>query len=400
MIERYSTVEYGALDGVAISDEQARMFNRSPALTVTPSNAVPGTWDLKASNYVGLVEADGVEILIESKVTVSRLIFMIAYSMRPDGWRELASTMEGASDPISGITHAFCHFSEKAVAQGLLQGYVVREEALHGLRGRLREAEQLRRRPGLVLPLEVVYDDYTTDIIENRLLRTAARHLLATRHITEKLRLRLRRLNALLVDVTPLTQGQRLPPVSVTRINRRYEDAVALAKLILEATAIEPTAQVLPGTSFLFDMNKIFEGFVSVALLEFNRRSVPHLELQRVSYLDAEDTVTLKPDLTWVAATHPVAVADLKYKSTEVKGLPNADVYQMLAYLVALGLPKGHLIYAAGNEEAGRRVVRHTGHEIATWALNLDAAPNDLLAAIKGLGREIAQRQHSAPTAV
>lgn len=58
----------------------------------------------------------------------------------------------------------------------MLQGYRTVEEALPLLRGRLREADQLRQR--LAVPLEVRYDDYTVDIPENRILLTAARRLL------------------------------------------------------------------------------------------------------------------------------------------------------------------------------------------------------------------------------
>jgi 5-methylcytosine-specific restriction enzyme subunit McrC len=39
--------------------------------------------------------------------------------------------------------------------------------------GRVRMASQVRSRAGLPLPVEIAYDDYTPDILENQLLRTA-----------------------------------------------------------------------------------------------------------------------------------------------------------------------------------------------------------------------------------
>lgn len=47
------------------------------------------------------------------------------------------------------------------------------------MRGRIREADQLRRRFGRALPAEIRYDDFTTDIAENRILPTAVDRMLA-----------------------------------------------------------------------------------------------------------------------------------------------------------------------------------------------------------------------------
>jgi 5-methylcytosine-specific restriction enzyme subunit McrC len=41
---------------------------------------------------------------------------------------------------------------------------------MFGLRGRIDMGRQLSRRCGLLLPVEVTYDDYTIDVLENQLL--------------------------------------------------------------------------------------------------------------------------------------------------------------------------------------------------------------------------------------
>jgi 5-methylcytosine-specific restriction enzyme subunit McrC len=68
-------------------------------------------------------------------------------------------------------------------------------------------------------------------------------------------------------------------------------------------------------------------------------------------YLDQAAKVTLRPDIVWKIRGSPVAVVDAKYKSEKPVGYPNADLYQLLAYCTILGLRKGHLVYAKGNEE-------------------------------------------------
>ncbi|MBO0801533.1 MAG: hypothetical protein J2P25_00440 [Nocardiopsaceae bacterium] len=85
-----------------------------------------------------------------------------------------------------------------------------------------------------------------------------------------------------------------------------------------------------------------------------------------------------------------VAVADAKYKAEKPSGYPNADLYQLLAYCTVLGLPTGHLIYAAGNETPAHHVVRGSGVEIVCHSLDLSQPPALLLAEISGLSEKIA----------
>lgn len=54
----------------------------------------------------------------------------------------------------------------------------------------------------------------------------------------------------------------------------------------------------------------------------------------------------LVPDLISYRDGRPVAVVDAKYK--DESPIPNADLYQLLAYTTGLGLQHGHLVYANG----------------------------------------------------
>ena len=67
--------------------------------------------------------------------------------------------------------------ARRAFSRGLLHGYRTEEEALHTVRGRIRFDEQIRRRFGVPLPVEVRYDEFTDDILENRLVMAAAHRL-------------------------------------------------------------------------------------------------------------------------------------------------------------------------------------------------------------------------------
>ncbi|WP_030588510.1 hypothetical protein [Streptomyces anulatus] len=84
-------------------------------------------------------------------------------------------------------------------------------------------------------------------------------------------------------------------------------------------------------------------------------------------------------------------------RSSSRPGSPDADLYQMLAYCTALGLPDGHLVYARGYEPSVTHRVRHAGIRIHQHALALDCPPGELLAEIAVIARSMAGGTGDAP---
>lgn len=100
---------------------------------------------------------------------------------------------------------------------------------------------------------------------------------------------------------------------------------------------------------------------------------------QRETYLDEADTVLMKPDVTWWSGNRCIAVIDAKYKRSARDDYPNSDAYQMLAYCTRLGLRRGVLVYADVDGQPGApTIVRNTGIEIVTTALELGGSIDDL----------------------
>jgi 5-methylcytosine-specific restriction enzyme subunit McrC len=143
-------------------------------------------------------------------------------------------------------------------------------------------------------------------------------------------------------------------------------------------------------TSFVFDMNEVFESFLTTRLTQRFRRHGGWVAAQRSTRLAA--TIAMRTDITWHGAEGIRAVVDAKYKSlVDSASMPNADAYQMLAYCVALGLQRGYLVYAkdAGQGQHSHRIVRH-GYEIEVRAVDVELDPELLLARVDGIADEIA----------
>ena len=67
-----------------------------------------------------------------------------------------------------------------------------------------------------------------------------------------------------LAEVTTLVSGRRLPAVTETRLNRRYQPALRLARLVLAGRSVEQPPGDLDATGFVFDLNRVFEEWLTV----------------------------------------------------------------------------------------------------------------------------------------
>jgi 5-methylcytosine-specific restriction enzyme subunit McrC len=287
----------------------------------------------------------------------------------------------------------------RAIRQGVQQGYLSRADALSTVRGRIDFGQQLRRRHGRMPPLEVVYDEFTEDILENRLLKAAVHRLGRLQLRSPVSRGALRTLGSAFERVSLMEfDGRRIPEVFYTRLNEHYRPAVELARLILRATSFDLSHGRTRSSAFLVDMNKVFESFVAVALreaLHADERTFPTPEEAPPLRLDEHQRVRLKPDLTWLYDRRRVFVGDVKYKRLGAAGYLHPDLYQALAYTVATNLDDAMLIYAAGEAEDATHQVVHVGKRLHVRTLELGAPPEGILDQIKHLADEV--RQLSRP---
>lgn len=353
----------------------------------TPGDTV---WHVAADTKVGVARVDDLQVTVTPKVGIERLVFLMGYALNPKWWRDHSVLLDVEDDLAGALAHAFSRFALKALEHGLLQGYVHVDDSLPVLRGRIRVADQIARRFGIDLPLEVSFDEFTVDTVENRLLLSATERLLRRRGANAQLRPVLQRIRLTLADVTPLPRGVKAPEWVPSRLNARYQPALALAELILAGDSFEQRAGETSVTGFVFDMWKIYEDFVCVALKEALVPLGGQSHLQYGTHLDAERRVPLRPDFVWSHEGAPAVVADAKYKAEKYDGFPNADVYQMLAYCTRLGLRQGHLIYAKGNEQAVVHHVLGADIRIHCHSLDLDQPPTALLRQISTLARKLA----------
>lgn len=376
---------------VELSAEEALALQESKLFKVT--RAWGGDWDISPTGWVGAVQNRNFlfEVRPKDKVGLNRLMFLLGYAANP-GFRE--EDVEAGEEPdfFSAIAHSFVRQCERALMKGPISSYVTVDESLRMLRGRIRVGDQLSRHLGLPNPLEVTYDEFTMDIAENRILRSALRLLLRLPEISAEIRLRLSHLDRKLDGVEVAPRGVALPAWQETRANAHYVPALRLAAIVLNSLSVEANIGSHRMSSFAVEMSKAFEDFVAVALREAFVRFPGTIHAQYESNFDEigpgeKPRTKLYIDVVYCENTVPRVVFDAKYKASGSGSYSNDDEYQMLAYCTALEVSRAWLVYAGAGQERLVKV-RNTNKEIVHFPLDLSLSPHRLLERVDQLANK------------
>lgn len=353
------------------------------------------TWyadSAKAEQWVGVVQLPGLQVEILPKVDSEtdgqdaavhgargNLLYMLALAGDvPFRVRDVARLSLRSAPTSEMLAALFAQRLLRELLRGTIRSYQWREENLRSFKGKLLVKHQTARNPGRRERFYCRYEEFSADTPMNRAFKAACRLLLdvsRTPSTQDALRSCLLVLDPV-ADVLP--SPEELRRVVVDRRNARFADVFRFCQLVLEG--LTPTVETGGRRSFslLFDMNKVFEGFVA----SFLRRNVvpriegcrllPQARTDRRHLLRSEagrGLLLLQPDLLLVHPTAGRLVVDTKWKRTGsgrgLAGITAGDLYQLHAYTHRYGCRRSVLLFPATSEteprdleildEAGRR---------------------------------------------
>ena len=365
----------------------------SPWLSVRHVPGAEGRYTLKPGSTVGAVEVGDLSVLIRPKIRIPQLLSLACYAIGKVKFQTSDFNFPEESSLPDVLARALAGAARHAFSRGLLHGYLPQEEALLTVRGRVRFEEQLRRRPGIILPIEVGYDEFTDDTLANRLVKAAAMRLAKAGLRSHRARNDLRWVAGMLDNVSLREWPQNaVPEVKFDRLNEHYRSVVTLSRLVLRGGKFEAHRAdrgSVRASGFLMDMNAVFQEFVTVALREALGLSERTFGESYIPSLDTRNEVRLKPDLAWKHAGRYLFVGDAKYKNIASGSIPNADLYQVLAYVTALDLPGGLLIYAKGEAESATYTIRNGCKRLRVAALDMEGSLDDVLRRVEILAETV-----------
>lgn len=260
------------------------------------------------------------------------------------------------SSLLDAFVSAFLESVSSLLKQGLIHRYESKHDDLDVLRGRIDLARQFGRLHGRPDRIACQYDELTSDVEVNRIIKVALQ-IVARRgnpsHTTRSFALL-----SSFSSVSDVTAAQMsLAPRRLDRQMNRYRSPLAWATMIIQTLSPSIRNGENEAPALLFDMNKVFES------LAYNRLTLK-ARAHRSIRLFRQDTskhlatyrgapaIRLRPDIVIYDKDQPVGVADTKWKrlTTDRAGVPlpkEADIYQMIAYATSFGVSEATLIYPA-----------------------------------------------------
>lgn len=383
--------EYRQSEPVSLTPTELNALkSKELSLTITPTGNAEGMYYLTPSSTVGAFEVGDLSVLIEPKIGIPQLLSLACYAIDKVGFRQEQFDFPDEYALPDVLALSLASAARRAFTCGLLHGYRVKEEGLYTVRGRIRFDEQIRCRFGIPLPIEVRYDEFTDDILANRLVKAAAHQLGRMRLHSQKARTDLGWVVGMLDNISLIAFPPKdVPDIKFDRLNVHYREVVSLSQLILQHNAYEADRGKVHTSGFLMDINKVFQEFVTVALREALGLNERMFRESKICSLDEAGRVHLRPDLTWWDGSDCTFVGDAKYKRIENQQVPNADLYQLLSYVTALDLPGGLLIYAKGEAESVVHEIRHSCKRLEVAALDLSGSLKEILACICCLAERV-----------
>jgi 5-methylcytosine-specific restriction enzyme subunit McrC len=313
-----------------------------------------GVYKLAALDHVGRIGLPGGGLLVvRSKVGAANLFYMLMSEPRLACFFPPPTGLTPSPEIFGYVLGLLVEKVEELFRAGLYRAFIPSEEDLPFVRGRIAIGAQLHRYGELKHRHICAYSELTPDTPENRVVAATLRLLpaLLRRETESALLKRVRALLPRFETVRPMGRGEALallPGITFHRLNASYASLLALCRLVLRHLTLEERTGPHPFASFLVNMPRLFESFVTERLRAHLDRHGLRVVAQRHDYLDEARHVCIRPDvLVYRKGGHdPLLVLDAKYRRPDgAEADLNLDLYQVSAYLDRYRLRRGVLVY-------------------------------------------------------
>lgn len=345
-----------------------------------------GRKGLRARGVVGVIVAQGCQLEILPKIEGlgereasddalrRRLIHMLAvvHDLRIDA-SSLAQLGWQKDTILELLIRFFCTRLMEAVRMGLPRRYLNHSDDLPALRGKLDVTRQFSRYAVAPQKLACRYDELSSDIPLNQVMRAAVTRLQHVAQGPDNQRI-LRELGFAYADVSDVSiPSLRWDQITLDRTNQRWSELLSFARLLLTDRHQQTTAGAIDGHALLFEMNALFEQYVARLVTQALAGSGYRVSAQgghRDCLFEGNTgRFRTKPDLIIRQGDRTVLVIDTKWKRMAPRiddpkqGVSQADVYQLMAYSQLYRCPKVMLLYPHHGELPPDPV--HTTYTIA-----------------------------------
>ncbi len=333
--ECISTKNFEAIENFVLTNEQA-----IPYLKVTTKKGYGKV--LQAQNYVGVLQTkDGTTIEILPKIrevdtnTSKEILIKMLKTLKKSPFKHFnMAHLKSTNMPLLEIfITMFLDELSELIKKGIKSDYITKEENLAYLKGKLQIKEQIVKNYIHKERFYVAYDEYVSDRVENRLIKTTLNYL----YKQSKLNSNKKRIREYLFVFDEVGVSHSIKSdfsrIKLGRQMKEYKQILVWVKIFL----LEHSYSLYKGNdlafALLFDMNVLFESYVGHHLKKRGHDVSLQDKQHHLAFSKQKGIYALRPDIVIDKGS---VIADTKWKllsqEKNRQGIGGSDLYQMYAY--------------------------------------------------------------------
>lgn len=352
LTKEWDKVSYQTL---CLNQEHAKKFQKfleEKQLTHTLDFGLEG---ITTCAHVGIIRFADFQLNIlpkiigeEDSLCLENLMFMLRYTRKLEIHSMDSAEISQTKQPFLEVLIAhYANILLNALQRHIPHQYETREDNLPTVKGRILFAKNHLVNAANLARTYCQFDEFTPDNLLNQTLKFVS-HALQKLTSVSQTRQKLLKINAVYEDVTlrPVAYAET-QKIILNRNHTMFKEPLELAQMFLQNSTSSLHNHTFSNLAILFDMNKLFEEFVYMAL----KRTYPQWNIKAQNSKQIITSInnipntdyTIRPDIIVNGNT----IIDTKYKIID---LPNkrpseSDIYQMLAYSKFYGIKNIMLCY-------------------------------------------------------
>ena len=299
---------------------------------------------LQAQNYVGVIQTkDGTTIEILPKIQnvdenkSKDILIKMLKTLKKSPFKNFnTANLKASKMPLLEIfISMFLEELAKLVQKGIKSDYVQKEENLKFLKGKLKISEQIKQNSVHKERFFVLYEEFSSDRVENRLIKTTLEYL----YKKSKLNKNQQRIREFLFVFDEIKISHNIKTdfekVKLNRQMKDYEQVLLWCKTFLFENSFSPYKGNDIAFALLFDMNLLFESYVYDYLRKNGKfENIKNQDKKHhLAYENQNGKFALKPD---IVIDEGKIIIDTKWKILSLEksnqGISQSDMYQLYAY--------------------------------------------------------------------
>jgi len=325
--------------------------NLSGAIKITPSK-------IKAQNYVGVVKYKKHQFEIlpkflakeekDRETILKNLFYMLSFTKRLEIKDTDVAKLSTAKNPfLEVLIGIFAESLYENLLRFVPKNYVLHEENLPYLKGKLKFNEHIRYNNVNQARFYCEYDEFSEDNLLNKVFVYVAT-ILSKISSSERNRRRLKQILNILSDVSfEVITPHQVKNLKLNRNQLRYEKAFKLAKMFIDNVSVDMSSNKIQTIAIVWDMNELFEEFIfrfmsknchKICCSKIEDKKIKRLFNPPRDLFDDKAEFKYKVGKTeldiLVTLGQKQVIFDAKYKlhDGERNYFSNADMYQMITY--------------------------------------------------------------------